>query len=186
MERRRSSRVDLALLLAAVVAAGAAWMAWQASHEQWVTLTITDTRDRMDPQLVGRLTLLADGSLVGLVGQAATAVLAAYAVTWLYFGFDRGTTIPWFLSPSVALLATFAGLLGVVLSATVWLVWKDVAVEHARSMGLSMRALRDLLDLQPAPLVEIERLSGLLQFGGSLLVGLAACLTAWWSARKRA
>lgn len=129
-ERRRSARVDVALLLAALAGAGAAVLAWR------------------------------------------------------YFGFDRGSTIPWFLSPAVPLLAAVAGMLAVVLSATVWLVWVDAAVPQARTIGLSTRELRALLALQPAPLVEIERPDGLHRYGGSLLAGLAATITAWWSARK--
>ncbi|HEX6331456.1 MAG TPA: hypothetical protein VF129_09260 [Actinomycetota bacterium] len=184
-ERRRSARVDVALLLAALAGVGAAVLAWQAAHDPWVTLTITDTRDRLDPELVGPLTVVGDASLIGLVGRVVAGVIGAYGLAWLYFGFDRGSTIPWFLSPAVPLLAAVAGMLAVVLSATVWLVWVDAAVPQARTIGLSTRELRALLDLQPAPLVEIERLDGLHRYGGSLLAGLAATITAWWSARKR-
>jgi hypothetical protein len=112
-------------------------------------------------------------------------VLGVYGAIWFFFGFDRGSTIPWFVSPAVAILASIAGAIGVVLSAMVWFVWKDAAIPHAQVVRMSTEELTELLNRQPNPLVEIQRLSGLMRFGGAMAIGLLAACTAWWSYRKR-
>jgi hypothetical protein len=68
----------------------------------------------------------------------------------------------------------------------VWFVWQDAAVGRAHAVRMSADELRALLDLQPKPLVEIQRLSGLLRFAGAMVVGLLSACTAWWVYRKRA
>jgi hypothetical protein len=67
----------------------------------------------------------------------------------------------------------------------VWFVWEDAAVLRARSAGTSSNAMRELLDRQPPPLVEIERLSGLMTFGGVMAAGLLASSLDWWAYRRR-
>lgn len=185
-DRRGSGRPDFALLLASVVAVAAAVMAWRAIGDPWVKLVITDTSDRLDPQLVGEISLRGQAALVGIIGQALAAVIGVYGVLWFLYAFDRGSTIPWFANPSVAIVTAVVGLIGVVLSAMVWFVWQDAAVGRAHSVSMSAEELRALLDLQPKPLVEIQRLSGLLRFGGAMVVGLLSACTAWWAYRKRA
>jgi hypothetical protein len=50
---------------------------------------------------------------------------------------------------------------------------------------MTSQQLKALLDTQPEPLVEIERLDGLLRFGATMIGGLLASCTAWWAYRKR-
>jgi hypothetical protein len=122
---------------------------------------------------------------VGIIGQALAAVIGVFGVLWFLYAFDRGSTMPWYVNPSIAIVASVAGVIGVVLSALVWFVWQDAAVDRAHAVRMSAEELRALLDLQPKPLVEIHRLSGLLRFGGAMVVGLVASCTAWWAYRKR-
>jgi hypothetical protein len=182
---RRSGRPDLMLLLAAVTTIVAAFLAWQAIDHQWVRLVITDTSDRLDPQLVGDITLRGRAALVGVLGRGLVLVIGALGVAWLLHGFDKGSTMRWFVNPAFAIVAALVGLLGAIMSAMVWFVWEDAAVEHARAVKMSAEELQALLDLQPAPLVEIERLTGLMTFGGAMVVALVAACIAWWAARKR-
>jgi hypothetical protein len=184
-DRRRSARPDFVLLVAALAAGGAAFLAWKAVGDPWVKLVVTDTSDRLDPVLVGDVTLRGDAALVGAVAQGLAVVLGIYAIAWLVLGFDRGSTMPWFVNPGVSILVSIVGLMGVVLSALVWFVWEDAAVEHARAVRMTAEELRALLDLQPAPLVEIQRLSGLMRFGGAMVIGLLSACTAWWCYRRR-
>jgi len=183
-ERRRSARPDLVLLLASLSAAVSAYLAWKSISQPWVELVITDTRD-LDPVLVGNVVLRGQLALVGTIGLALAGVLGALALTWLFYGFDRGSNVPWFVNPGFAIVATAIGIGGAVLSSTVWLVWKDAAIERARAVGLSPEKLKELLDLQPPPFVEIQRQAGLMRFGGMMLLGLLAACTALWSTRRR-
>jgi hypothetical protein len=184
-DRRASARPDLALLLASLAAVGAAVLAWRAIGDPWVKLVITDTSNSLDPELVGRITLRGHAALVGIIGQGLAAVIGVYGVIWFLYGFDRGSTMPGLVNPAIAMTASLFGALGVVLSAAVWFVWEDAAIEHARAVQMTAQELRGLLDLQPEPLVEIERLSGLMRFGGAMVIGLLASCTAWWAYRAR-
>jgi hypothetical protein len=184
-ERRRSGKPDVALWLSALATLGAAALAWQSIRQPWVRLLITDTSDHLDPKLVGDVTLHGHAALVGIMGQALAVLLGVYGLLWLVYGFDRGSTVPWFANPASAIVASVAGLVGTVTAAMVWFVWKDAAVEHARAVKMTADELRALLDLQPAPLVEIERLTGILRFGGAMVIGLLAACTAWWCCHKR-
>jgi hypothetical protein len=180
-----SWRPDLALLVASLAAVAAAILAWRAIGDPWVRLAITDTSDRLNPNLVGQIPLKGQAALLGLIGQGLAAVIGAYGVLWFLYGFDRGSTIPWFVSPAVAITAAIGGLVLTGMSAAVWFVWKDAAVEHARAVRMTAQELKALLDTQPEPLVEIARLSGLMRFGGAMVAGLIASSTAWWAYRKR-
>ncbi|MGH2634837.1 MAG: hypothetical protein ACRDHU_01610, partial [Actinomycetota bacterium] len=184
-DRRLSSRPDFMLLLASVAAVGAAVLAWQAIADPWVKLVITDTSERLDPQLVGEITLRGQSALVGVIGQAIAAVLGVYGAIWFFFGFDRGSTMPWFVNPAIAILSAIGGAIGAVLSGVLWFVWQDAAVQHAKAVRMSAWELRALLEHQPIPLVEIQQLSGLMRFGGAMVIGVLAACTAWWSYRKR-
>jgi hypothetical protein len=184
-ERRRAGRPDWVLLLVALFAIGAAVIAWNSIGQPWVKLTITDTSDRMDPQLVGDITLRAQASMLGMIGRGLAVALGVYGLLWLVYGFDRGSTVPWFANPAGAILVTIAGLIGTVVSAMVWFVWEDVAVSRAKAVKMSVDELNELLHLQPEPLVQIERLTGLVRFGGAMVIGLLAACAAWWCARKR-
>jgi hypothetical protein len=184
-DRRGAGRPDFALLLASVVAVGAAVIAWRAIGDPWVKLVITDTSDKLDPKLVGEVALRGQAALVGIIGQALAAVIGVYGVIWFLYAFDRRSTMPWYVNPSIAIVVAVVGVIGVVLSAMVWFVWQDAAVTRAHAVRMSAEELRALLDMQPKPLVEIQRLSGLLRFGGAMVVGLLASCTALWAYRKR-
>lgn len=185
-DRRRSGRPDLVLLLAAVASAAAGYLAWQTIGDHWVKLIITDTSDRLDPIPVGEIMLRAETALLGTIGQGLSAALVAFGLLWLAYGFDRGSTMPWFTNPVAAIGVSVAGLLATVVSATVWFVWADAAVSRSRALRMSAEELRELLDHQPAPLVEIHRLSGQMRFGGLMILALLAASAAWWAYRKRA
>lgn len=184
-DHRRSAKPDFALLLAALATIGAAVLAWRSIGDPWVRLVITDTSDRLDPQLVGDMVLRGHAAMVGVIGQGIGAVLGVSGILWFFYGFDRGSTPPWFTNPGIAILASIAGLIGTVMAAIIWFVWEDAAVQHARAVKMTVDELRALLDLQPEPLVEIERLSGLMRFGGAMVIGLLAGCAAWWSYHKR-
>lgn len=183
--RKHSDRPDPALLLAALAAVAAAFFAWRSLPSAWVELTITDTSVALDPQLVGRMKLTGDAAMIGTIALGLAAVLGALGVIWLAYGFRRGATIPMVVSPAFAILASVGGIVLTILSMILWFVWKDAAVAQATSIDLSVQALRDLLDLQPAPLVEITRLDGLTNFGLAMVAGLLASSMAWWAYRKR-
>jgi len=185
-ERRAAARVDVVLLLSAIATIVAAFLAWQAVAEPWVRLVITDTSDRLDPVLVGRMSVSGKAALVGTIGQALALGLGALGVMWFLFGFDRGWTMPWFANPVIGIGTAIAGIGAVVLSATVWFVWEDAAVGRARSVGLAPEKLQELLNLQPAPLVEISRMHGLVRYGTMMVFGLIVASTAWWASRRRA
>jgi hypothetical protein len=182
---RRSGHPDLALLLAALATMAVAVLAWKAIDHPWVRLVITDTSDRLDPKLVGDITLRGHAALVGVLGRGLAVVLGALGAAWFLYGFDKGSTMRWFVNPAIAIVASIVGMLGVVLSALVWFVWEDAAVEHARAVRLTTEELATILDHQPAPLVEIQRLAGLMRFGGAMLIGLLSASLAWWAYRRR-
>lgn len=185
-DRRRSGRPDAVLLLMSVVAAAAGVLAWRSMEEAWVQLTITDTSDRLDPVLVGAVTLRGKGALIGAIGQGLSAVLVGSGLLWLVYSFDRGSTMPWFTSPITAIVAGAAGVGASVLSALVWFVWEEAAIGRSSALGLTGDQFREILDRQPPPLVEIQRLTGLMRFGGMMLLGTLVASAAWWAYRKRA
>lgn len=184
-ERRSTARPDVVLLLSAIAAIVAAVLAWQAVAEPWVRLVITDTSERLDPVLVGRIVLPGKSALVGTIGQALAVGLGGLGVMWFLFGFDRGWTMPWFANPVIGITAAVAGLVAAVLSSTVWFVWEDAAVAHSRSVGLAPEELQELLNLQPAPLVELVHLPGLVRFGTMMGIGLVVASAVWWASRRR-
>ncbi len=169
----------------ASAAYGAAVLAWQAIADPWVRLVMTDTSDQLVPKLVGDITLRGHAAFVGILGQGLAGVIGAFGVLWFLYGFDRGTTMPWFVNPAIAIAASIAGAICMVVSATVWFVWQDAAVQHARAVHMTVQELRAFLDLKPEPLVEIERLPGLMRFAGAMGLGLLASCTGWWAYRQR-
>lgn len=176
---------DLVLLLAAIAVIGAAVLAWQAVGAPWVRLVITDTSERLEPRLVGDITLRGQAALVGSLGRGLAVVIGVAGLLWLLYGIQRGATIPWFANPAFAGAATIIGGIGFLLSAELWFVWKEAAINRARAVRLSVEELGELLGLQPPPLVEIERLSGLLRFGAAMALGVLAVCAAWWAYNKR-
>jgi hypothetical protein len=93
--------------------------------------------------------------------------------------------MPGLTNPAFGFLVTTAGLMATVLASMVWFVWEDAMVAHARAADLTTEAMRELVDLQPAPLVEIERLPGLATFGLMMGLGFLASCLGWYSYRRR-
>ena len=182
---RRAWGPDPILLLAGLVAMAAGALAYLAIKEPWVHLTVTRAATDTDPALVATLSLRGKGAFVGTAGTGLAIALAALGLVWFFYGFQRGWTMPGIVNPGLGLLVTTAGLIAAVLSAMVWFVWEDAMVLRAKAAGMSMEAMKKLLDLQPAPLVQIQRLSGLLTFGGMMLLGLLASCLGWVAYRRR-
>ena len=99
--------------------------------------------------------------------------------------FQRGWSIPGILSPALAILVTLAGLGMTFLSSMVWFVWEDSMVLRAKTAGMTANEMRALLDNQPVPIVVIERLPGMISFGGMMALGLFASCLAWWAYHRR-
>lgn len=173
------------MLLAGLAALAAGVLAYLAVKEPWVHLTVTRLATDTEPALVATLSLRAKAAFVGTAGTGLGVMLAALGLVWFFYGFQRGWTMPGVVNPALGLLVTTAGLIATVLSAMVWFVWEDAMIMRAKAADLSTEAMRELLDQQPAPLVQIERLSGLLTFGGMMLVGLLASCLGWYAYRRR-
>jgi hypothetical protein len=184
--RRPSERLDFALLLSAITVVAVAVLAWKATATPWATLTITDTADPANPEVVGRLTLPGTAALAGTIAQGLAAALGVLGLIWLFAAWDRGTTMPWFTSPGIAIVITLAAVGGMLVTSELWFVWEDAVIEKARVIGMSVAELRAFLDQLRAPLVTIERLDGLVRFGALMGGGFLASCLAWWSYRRRA
>ena len=185
-EIRSSSGPDFGLLLASLAAVGAALLAWRAIGDPWVRLAITDTSDRLNPTLIGTIPLKGQAALVGMIGQALAGVIGAYGVFWFLYSFDRGSTIPWFMNPAISIAAAAAGLVLVVLSAAVWFVWTDAAVEHARVVrddGGGVCGCCSTPSRSPWSRSSASR--GSCVSGAAMVAGLFASSVAWWAYRKR-
>jgi hypothetical protein len=174
LPKRRNWGPDPVMLLAGLAALGAGVMAYLAVKEAWVHLTVTRAATSTEPELVATLTLRGKAAFVGTMGTGIAIALAALGLMWFLYGFQRGWTMPGVLNPAIGLLVSIGGLLATVLASMVWFVWQDGMVVHARAARLSVDAMRELVHLEPAPLVQIERLSGLMTFGGMMVVGLFA------------
>jgi hypothetical protein len=173
------------MLLAGLAAGAAGALAYLAIEQPWVHLTITRAATDTEPVLVATLSLRGKAAFVGTAGMGLAIALAALGVVWFFYGFQRGWTMPGLVNPAIGLMVTVAGLIATVLAAMVWYVWEDATILRAKAAGMSMQAMRKLLDLQPAPLVQIQRLSGLLTFGGMMVAGLFASCLGWYAYRRR-
>jgi hypothetical protein len=173
------------MLLAGLAATAAGALAYLAIKEPWVHLTVTRAATDTDPALVATLSLRGRAAFVGTAGTGLAIALAVLGLVWLLYGFQRGWTMPGIVNPAIGLLVATAGLIATVLAAMVWFVWEDAMVLRAKAAGLSMQAMQRLLDLQPAPLVQIQRLSGLMTFGGMMVLGLVGSCLGWYAYRRR-
>lgn len=173
------------MLLSGLIAVGAGALAYLAVREQWVHLTVTQEQTDVLEGVVVQLTLRGQAALIGTIGTALAVALTAFGVVWCFYGLQRGWTMPGISNPALALLVASAGIGATVFSAVVWYVWEDAMVLHAKATDLSIGAMRELLDRQPNPFVQIERLSGLMRFGGMMVLGFCAACLAWWAYRKR-
>jgi hypothetical protein len=184
-ETRRTWGPDMWMLWAGMAAAAAGVLAYLAVKEPWAHLTITQAATDFVDGVVVEVTVRGQSAFVGAAGSVLAIALAAFGVLWFFYGFQRGWSMPGILNPALAILVTFAGIAMAALSSMVWFVWEDAMILRAGAAGLTTREMTLLLDQQPAPLVEIERMSGLISFGGMMVLGLFAACLGWWAYRRR-
>jgi hypothetical protein len=182
---KRSAHPDFLMLLAGAAAVAVAAIAWQAVAEPWVELQITDTSVRDDPVFVGDMIIRGKGAIIGTIAYALAGVIGALGVMWFLFGFDKGWAMPWLAGPAAGVIAAVAGLAAAVLSTMLWFVWEEAAVQRSRAVGMTPEKLEELLNTQPAPLVEIVRQPGLVRFGLMMGLALVAACVAMAAANKR-
>jgi len=184
-EVKRQFGPDMWMLWAGMAAAAAGILAYLAIDQPWAHLHITAAATDTTDAVIADVTVRARSAFVGTAGTVLAIVLSVYGVLWFFYGFQRGWSIPGVLSPAVAILATLAGLGMTFLSSMVWFVWEDSMVLRAKTAGLTPSDMKALLDRQPVPIVVIERLPGMLSFGGMMALGLFASCLAWWAYRRR-
>jgi hypothetical protein len=184
-ETRRAWGPDMWMLWAGMAATAAGVLAYLAVKEPWAHLTITQAATDFVDGVVVEVTVRGQTAFVGAAGSVLAIALAAFGVLWFFYGFQRGWSMPGILNPALAILVTFAGIVMTALSSMVWFVWEDAMILRSGVAGLTTREMTRLLDQQPAPLVEIERMSGLISFGGMMVLGLFAACLAWWAYRRR-
>ena len=172
-------------MLAGLAAIVAGVLAYLTVEDLWVHLTVSLPETDLEEALLVELSVKGQTAFAGTAAKALGATLAVFGLVWLVFGFNRRLTIPGIANPGLALLVSVAGLGLTVVASMVWFAWEDAMVLRAKTVGMSAKAMTELLDRQPAPLVEIERLSGLMTFGGMMLLGLLASSVGWWAYHRR-
>lgn len=173
------------MLLAGLLLAGAGVMAWLAIREPWVHLTVSRDATDFEPALVLEFTMRGQIAFAGTAGTALALALVAFGGIWCFYGLQRGWTMPTITHPALAVIICLVGLAMTALSALVWYVWEDAMVVRSATVDLSMQEMQAILDQQPNPLVEVQRLSGLMTFGGMMVAALCVSCLAWWAYRRR-
>lgn len=182
---RRAFGPDMWMLWAGMAATVAGILAFFAVKEPWAHLTITQPATATVEALVVDVTVRGHTAFVGTAGTVLAVVLAAFGLLWFFYGFQRGWSMPGILNPALAILVSLAGLASALLASEVWFVWRDAAIGRAKAVGLTTREMTQLLDQQPIPIVVIERLPGMVSFGGMMALGLLASCLGWWAYRRR-
>jgi hypothetical protein len=173
------------MLLGGLMAMAAGTIAYLAIERPWVHLSITQMDIDGQELLSTGLSLRGKAAFVGTAGMGLAIALAVFGLIWFLFGFQKGWTMPGIVNPALGFLVATAGIISTVLASLVWFVWEDAMVAHARAAGLTTSEMRELLDLQPAPLVGIERLPSLATFGLMMGVGFLAAGIGWYAYRRR-
>jgi hypothetical protein len=173
------------MLWAGMAATVAGILAFLAVKEPWAHLTITQPATDTIDAVVVEVTVRGHAAFVGTVGTVLSVMLAASGLMWFFYGFQRGWSMPGILNPALSILVTVAGLGVALLSSMVWFVWQDAMIARAENVGFTTREMTQLLDQQPIPIVVIERLPGLISFGGMMALGLFASCLGWWAYRRR-
>lgn len=184
-ESRRSFGPDMWMLWAGMAAAAAGVLAYLAVKEPWAHLTITQPATDAADAVVVQVTVRGHAAFVGSAGTVLAIVLAVFGVLWFFYGFQRGWSMPGIVNPALAILVSVAGVGMTLFSSMVWFVWQDAMVLRANAAGLTPREMRTLLETQPIPIVVIERLPGMISFGGMMALGSFAACLGWWAYHRR-
>jgi len=166
------------MLWAGMAAAAAGILAFLAVKEPWAHLTITQAATALEDAVVVDVTLRGHAAFIGSVATVLAVVLAASGIPWFFYGLQRGWSMPSILNPALLILVTLAGLVIALLSSQVWFVWQDAMIARAEAVGLTTREMTQLLEQQPIPIVVIERLPGLISFGGMMALPVPSTRTA--------
>jgi len=183
--RRRSNRPDVVMILCGLITGTVVYMAWSTIPMRWVRIAIADA-DPTTARTFGQTTFHATDATVGTLLHVILIGLGVMAVLWLFFGLQRGWTMPWFASPIIALLIALAGVAITVLASELWVVWRQAVYEAATRYHETTASLSSFLeDPDNEPVVTIQRLSGPTRFATFMLVALGASCVAWWAYHKR-
>lgn len=178
-------RADRHLLVGGLLGLAAAVVTYTSLPLAWVTVSITTVDDRLRPHVVAELTFRGSDAFAGKIGLGIAAALAVLGLVWFWYGLDRGATLPRFASPWYVVLAAAVGSIVVAFAQFGFFFWDDAFVAHAREAGMTRKAMRTLLDAHPAPIVEVQQLSGVVRFAAGTALALVAGLVALWSQRRR-
>jgi hypothetical protein len=182
---RRSWGPDMWMLWAGMAAIAAGVLAYLAVKQPWVHLTVTQPETEFDKAEIVQLTLRGHAAFVGVAGQTLAIALAVFGLIWFFYGFQRGWSMPGLVNPLLGMVVSSIGVAMTALSSAVWFVWEHAMILRASTAGISAGEMQELLDQQPPPHVQIERLSGLMSFGGMMVLGLFAASLGWWAYRRR-
>jgi hypothetical protein len=183
---QRSRGPDLWIMWAGLAAIVAGVLGYLAVRDPWVHLTVSVPETDFDEAILVEVVVRGQVAFAGTAAKALGGILAGFGLVWFVFGFSRRWTIPGIANPALAILVSTAGVALTVVASMVWFVWEDAMVLRAMTAGMSAKAMAELLDRQPAPIVAIERLSGLMTFGGLMILGVFASSLGWWAYRRRA
>ena len=181
----RPRRLDTFLMAAGLLAIAASVAAFSAVSLPWVTGRVSEIGQRSSARLVAELTFRASDSLASELALGVGAVMTLLGLLWFWYATDAGTRLPAIAHPTLAVAA------GVLAAATLGasrfgsFFWGDAFVAHAREVGLTKDAMRTILEGHTAPLIELERLSGVQRFSAAAALAVIAGLVAWWSQRRR-
>ena len=178
-------RADRHLLVGGLLGLAAAVVTYTSLPLAWVTASITTVDDRLRTHVLAELTFRGSDAFAGKIGLGIAVALAVLGLVWFWYGLDRGATLPRLASPWYAALAAAVGSIVVAFAQFGFFFWDDAFVAHAREAGMTRKAMRTLLDAHPAPIVEVQQLSGVVRFGAGTALALVAGLVALWSQRRR-
>lgn len=160
-------------------------LAFGSAHQEWVRVQIAHLGEDSIPDAAARVSLRGDDALVGVIGLGLAVAMIVWGAIWTWYAFDAGTHVPGVAAPAIVILVTIAGIGVAALAGSLWFVWSEAAIAHARQAGLTTAGLRTLLDQHPSPEVGLQRLPALMRFGEAMVLGQIASYAALWSNRRR-
>jgi hypothetical protein len=182
---RRSWGPDIWMLWAGMATIAAGVLAYEAVKQPWVHLTVTRPETEFAKAEIVQLSLRGQAAFVGVAGQTLAITIAVFGLIWFFYGFQRGWSMPGLVNPLLGIVVSSIGIAMTALSSVVWFVWEHAMILRAGAGGITASEMQELLDQQPPPHVQIERLSGLMSFGGMMVLGLFAASLGWWAYRRR-